>query len=49
MAMEVVMEVDVAVMGGVPFFHPLPPKMSTIILITLSDKVIVLRKKKYYY
>jgi hypothetical protein len=37
-----VMEVDVAVTGGVPFGHPLPPKMSTIILTTLSNKVIVL-------
>ncbi len=40
----VVVEVDVVVMGGVPFGHPLPSKMSTIILITLSDKVIVLKK-----
>jgi hypothetical protein len=40
-------EVEVAVAGGVPFGHPCPPKMSTIILITLSDKVVVL-KKKYY-
>ena len=32
-------------MGGVPFGHPRPPKLSTIILITLSDKVIVLKKK----
>ncbi len=31
--------------GGVPFGHPRPPKLSTIILITLSDKVIVLKKK----
>ncbi len=43
----VVMEVEVAVAGGVPFGHPRPPEMSTIILITLSDKVVVL-KKKYY-
>jgi hypothetical protein len=40
----VVVEVDVGVPGGVPFGHPRPPKMSTIILITLSDKVIVLKK-----
>ncbi len=40
----VVVEVDVAVGGGVPFGHPHPPKMSTIILNTLSDKVIVLKK-----
>ncbi len=39
-----VVEVEVAVMGGVPFGHPRPPKMSTIILITLSDKVVVLTK-----
>ncbi len=39
-----VAEVEVAVAGGVPFGHPCPPKMSTIILITLSDKVIVLKK-----
>jgi hypothetical protein len=31
--------------GSVPFVHPCPPKISTIILITLSDKVIVLEKK----
>jgi hypothetical protein len=43
----VVVEVEVAVTGGVPFGHPHPPKMSTIISITLSDKVVVL-KKKYY-
>ncbi len=43
----VVMEVEVAVTGGVPFGHPRPPKMSTIILITLSDKVVVLNKKYY--
>ncbi len=42
-----VVEVDVAVVSGVPFGHPLPPKMSTIILITLSDKVIVLKKNHY--
>ncbi len=44
LAMAVVVEVDVAVAGGVPFGHPLPPKMSTIILISLSDKVTVLNK-----
>ncbi len=33
--------------GCVPFGHPRPPKMSTIKLINLSDKVIVL-KKNYY-
>jgi hypothetical protein len=43
----VVVEVDVAVVGGVSFGHPRPPKMSTIILITLSAKVIVL-KNNYY-
>jgi hypothetical protein len=37
-----VMEVEVAVVGGVPFGHSCPPKMSTIISITLSDKVVVL-------
>ncbi len=41
-----VVEVDVAVAGGVPFGHPCHPKMSNIILITLSDKVIVLKLKK---
>ncbi len=44
---KMVVEVDVVVAGGVPFGHSCPPKMSTIILITLSDEVIVL-KKKYY-
>jgi hypothetical protein len=39
-----VVEVEVAVAGGVPSGPPIPPKMSTIILITLSDKVIVLKK-----
>ena len=39
----VVVEVEVAVAGGVPSGSPVPPKMSTIILITLSDKVIVLK------
>jgi hypothetical protein len=42
MVVKRVVEVDVAVVGGVPFGHPRPPKMSTIILITLSDKVILL-------
>jgi hypothetical protein len=44
LAVAVVVEVEVAVMGGVPFGHPRPPKMSTIIWITLSDKVILLKK-----
>jgi hypothetical protein len=39
-----VVEVEVAVVGGVPFGHPGPPKMSTIISITLSDKEVVLNK-----
>ncbi len=39
-----VVEVEVAVAGGVPFGHPRPPKISTIISITLSDKVVVLKK-----
>ncbi len=30
----VVVEVEVAIMGGVPFGHHRPPKMSKIILIT---------------
>ncbi len=42
--MAVVVEVDVAIAGGVPFGHPRHPKTSNIILITLSDKVIVLKK-----
>jgi hypothetical protein len=41
----VVVEVEVAVVGGVPFGHPRPPQMSTIMSITLSDKVVVLKKK----
>ncbi len=41
----VVVEVEVAVAGGVPFGHSRPPKMSTITSITLSDKVVVLKKK----
>ncbi len=40
-----VVEVEVAVVGGVPFGHPCPHKMSKIILITLSDKEVVLKKK----
>jgi hypothetical protein len=40
-----VVEVEVAVAGSVPFGHPCPPKISTIISITLSDKVVVLKKK----
>ncbi len=40
----VVVEVGVVVVGGVPFVHPRPPKISTIILITLSDKLKVLKK-----
>ncbi len=40
-----VVEVEVAVAGGVPFGHPCPHKMSKIILITLSDKEVVLKKK----
>ncbi len=38
-------EVEVAVTGGVPFGHPRPHKMFKIILITLSDKEVVLKKK----
>ncbi len=41
----VVVEVEVAVMGGVPFGHHRPPKMSKIISITLFDKEVVLKKK----
>ncbi len=41
----VVVEVEVAVACGVPFGHPRPHKMSKIILITLSDKDVVLKKK----
>ncbi len=44
MVVAMVMEVDVEVAGGVPFGHPCHPKMSNIILITLSDKVIVPKK-----
>jgi hypothetical protein len=40
-----VVEVEVAVVGGVPFGHPRPPKMSKIISITLFDKEVVLKKK----
>ncbi len=43
----VVVEVEVAVAGSVPFVHHRPPKMSKIILITLFDKEVVL-KKNYY-
>ncbi len=41
----VVVEVEVAVAGGVPFGHHRPPKMSKIIPITLFDKEVVLKKK----
>ncbi len=41
----VVVEVEVAVTGGVPFGHHRPPKMSKIISITLFDKEVVLKKK----
>ncbi len=41
----VVVEVEVAVAGGVPFGHPCPHKMSKIILITFFDKKVVLKKK----
>ncbi len=37
MVVAVVLKVEVAVLGGVPSGHPCPPKLSTIILITLSD------------
>ncbi len=40
-----VVEVEVAVAGGVPFGHHCPPKMSKIISITLFDKELVLKKK----
>ncbi len=40
----VVVEVEVAVAGGVLFGHHHPPKMSKIILITLFDKEVVLKK-----
>ena len=40
-----VVEVEVAVTGGVPFGHHHPPKMSKIISITLFDKEVVLKKK----
>jgi hypothetical protein len=42
-----VVEVEVAVAGSVPFGHHRPPKMSTIISITLSDKVVVLKNNFY--
>ncbi len=38
-------DVEVAVAGSVPFGHPRSPKMSKIILTTLSDKEVVLKKK----
>ncbi len=41
----VVVEVEVAVVGGVPFGHHRPPKMSKIISITLFDKEVVLKKE----
>jgi hypothetical protein len=41
----VVVEVEVAVMGSAPLGHPCPHKMSKIILITFSDKEVVLKKK----
>jgi hypothetical protein len=43
----VVVEVEVAVTGGVPFGHHCPLKMSKIISITFFDKEIVLKKKNY--
>ncbi len=48
MVVELVVEVEVAVAGGVPFGHHRPPKMSKIISITLFDKEVVLEKKNYY-
>ncbi len=45
----VVVEVEVAVAGGVPFGHTCPPKMSKIILITVSDKEVVLKKILSFY
>jgi hypothetical protein len=39
-----VVEVEVAVAGGVPFGHHRPPKISKIISITLFDKEVVLKK-----
>jgi hypothetical protein len=41
----VVVKVEVAVTGGVPFGHHRPPKMSKIISITLFDKEVVMKKK----
>ncbi len=41
----VVVKVEVAVMGDVPFGHHRPPKMSKIISITLFDKEVVSKKK----
>ncbi len=43
--LAVVVEVEVAVEGSVPFGHHPPPKMSKIIWITLFDKEVVLKKK----
>jgi hypothetical protein len=40
-----VVEVEVAVAGGVPFGHHRPCKMSKIKSITLFDKEVVLKKK----
>jgi hypothetical protein len=37
-------EVEVAVAGGAHFGHPRLHKMSKIILITLSDKEVVMKK-----
>ncbi len=41
----VVVEMEVAFAGGVPFGHHRPPKTSKIILITLFDKEVVLKKQ----
>ncbi len=38
----VVVEVEVAVAGGVPFGHHCPPLMSKIISITLFDEEVVI-------
>ena len=45
LVVAVVVEMEVAVAGGVPFGHHRPPKMSKIISITLFDKEVVLKKK----
>ncbi len=42
LVVAVVVEVEVEVAGGVPFGPPVPPKCPPI-LITLSDKVIMLK------